>query len=74
MNLPYRSVAKQRHVEDVGISQLDAEQVGRLCLDLGPVADAAVGAIDQPTGGDRRRYRRRASYSRRNTWCEAWEV
>ncbi len=44
---------QQRQVEDVGIVELDAEHGQGLRLDIGPGGEPAVGAIEQPAGGDR---------------------
>ena len=38
---------QQRHVADIGVGELDAKHRRSLGLDLGPVADAASGAVDQ---------------------------
>ena len=43
---------QQRHVEDVGVAQLDAQQLGGLLLHFGPVA-GSVGAVEQASGSQR---------------------
>ena len=73
MKLPYASVASS------GTSKMSRSvswmpSMRGLGLDLAPVGDAAVGAVDQPAGGERSCRRQSNSYSRRNTWCEACEV
>ena len=68
---------EQRNVEDIHVGELDAEHARGLGLDVGPGADAAVGAVEQPAGVDGSPVHRpdvASAYSRRNTWCEACEV
>ena len=48
---------EQRHAADVGVGELDAQNVCRLGLDLAPVGHAAVGPLDELAGRNRRRRR-----------------
>ena len=42
---------QQRHIEDVAIAQRDAQFLGCLCFDFGPVGDAAASAVEQVARG-----------------------
>ena len=44
---------EQRHAADVGVGELDAQNVCRLGLDLAPVGHAAVGPLDELAGRNR---------------------
>ena len=66
---------EQRHVEDVGVDQADAEHGRGLRLDLGPVADVAarrrrcILPVEHAASATRP-----CTYSRRNTWCDGCDV
>ena len=53
MKLPYSIRGDQRNVADVQVGQIDAENIPRLSLDVGPGGEAAIAAFQQMAGRDR---------------------